>query len=182
LSEGLTFTTAPLEREIEFAGPIVAKLWVSSSADDMDLFATLRAFDPKGKEVTFLSAVEPKAPVSQGWLRVSQRKLDAQRSTEWQPWHTHDQAQKLKPGEIYEVDVEIWPTSLALPAGHRFALTLQGKDFERSGESGAQKGSGWFLHDDPRDRPPGTFAGTHGIHTGKGRESYLLLPMIPAHP
>jgi predicted acyl esterase len=178
LSEGLTFATAPLARELEFAGPIKAKLWVSSSTDDMDLFATLRAFDPQEKEITFLSAVEPKAPVSQGWLRVSQRKLDPGRSTEYQPYHTHDQAQKLKPGEAYEVEIEIWPASLALPAGYRLALTLQGKDFERPGETGVQKGSGWFLHDDPRDRPPETFAGTHTVHTGTGRESYLLLPVI----
>ena len=177
IGEGVTFSTAPLERPIEFAGPIKAKLFVSSSTEDMDLFATLRAFDPQGKEVTFLSAVEPKAPVSQGWLRVSQRKVDAKRSTEWQPWHTHDEAQKLKPAEIYEVDVEIWPASLALPAGHRLALTLQGKDFERAGESGVQKGSGWFLHDDPLDRPPGTFAGTHTVYSGGGRDSYLLLPL-----
>ena len=178
ISDGVTFRTAPLEHPIEFAGPIKAKLFVSSSTDDMDLFATLRAFDPRGNEVTFLSAVEPKAPVSQGWLRVSQRKLDPQRSTEYQPWHTHDEAQKLKPGEIYEVDVEIWPASLALPAGFRLALTLQGKDFERPGESGVQKGSGWFLHDDPRDRPPGSFAGTHTVHSGGGQGSYLLLPAI----
>lgn len=177
-SEGLTFTTAPLERGIEFAGTIKAKLWVSSSNEDMDLFATLRAFDPQGKEVTFLSAVEPKSPVSQGWLRVSQRKLDPERSTEWQPWHTHDQMQKLDPGTAYEVDIEIWPASLALPAGYRLALTLQGKDFERLGESGAQRGSGWFLHDDPRDRPPETFAGTHTVFSGGKRESYLLLPML----
>ncbi len=178
IGEGVTFSTAPLERELEFAGPIKAKLWVSSSTDDMDLFATLRAFNSQGHEVTFLSAVEPKAPVSQGWLRVSQRKLDAKRSSEWQPWHAHDQAQKLKPGEIYEVDVEIWPASLALQAGHRLALTLQGKDFERPGESGLQRGSGWFLHDDPRDRPPSSFGGTHTVYSGAGRGSYLLLPAI----
>jgi hypothetical protein len=176
--EGVTFSTAPLDRPVEFAGPIKAKLWVSSSADDMDLFATLRAFEPGGKEVTFFSAVEPKAPVSQGWLRVSQRKLDAKRSTEFQPWHTHDEAQKLRPGEIVEVDLEIWPASLALPAGYRLALTLQGKDFERPGESGVQKGSGWFLHDDPRDRPLSSFSGTHTVYSGGGRESYLLLPVI----
>jgi hypothetical protein len=76
IGKGLTFTSAPFARELEFAGPIVAKLYVSSSTDDMDLFATLRAFDTQGNEITFLSAVEPKAPVSQGWLRVSQRKLD----------------------------------------------------------------------------------------------------------
>ena len=178
IGEGVTFSTAPLERALEFAGPIKAKLWVSSNTDDMDIFATLRAFDPQGKEMTFLSAVEPKAPVSQGWLRVSQRKLDAKRSTEWQPWHAHDETQKLKPGEIYEVDLEIWPASLALPAGYQLALTLQGKDFERSGETGVQKGSGWFLHDDPRDRPPETFAGTHTIYSSGGRRPYLLLPVI----
>jgi uncharacterized protein len=177
LGEGLTFSTAPLERDLEFAGPINAKLWVSSSADDMDIFATLRAFDPQGKEITFFSAVEPRSPVSQGWLRVSQRKLDPRRSTEWQPWHTHDEAQKLEAGEIVEVDVEIWPASLALPAGHRLALTLQGRDFERPGEPGPQKGSGWFLHDDPRDRPPASFAGTHTVYSGGGRDSWLLLPL-----
>ena len=178
LGEGVTFSTAAIERPIEFAGPIKARLWVSSSTDDMDLFATLRAFDPEGKEVTFFSAVEPKAPVSQGWLRVSQRKLDPKRSTEFQPWHTHDEAQKLRPGEIVEVDLEIWPASLALPAGYRLALTLQGKDFERPGEPGPQKGSGWFLHDDPRDRPPKIFSGTHFMHSGGGRESFLLLPEL----
>src|SRR5262249_4370616 len=70
MSEGVTFTTAPLTRPLTFAGPIKAKLFVSSSTNDMDVFATVRAFDPQGKEVTFFSAVEPKAPVSQGWLRV----------------------------------------------------------------------------------------------------------------
>ncbi|HET7201499.1 MAG TPA: CocE/NonD family hydrolase [Burkholderiales bacterium] len=178
IGEGVTFRTAPLDRPLEFAGPIKAKLFVSSSTDDMDLFATLRAFGPDGKEVTFFSAVEPKAPVSQGWLRVSQRKLDAGRSTEWQPWHRHDEAHKLKPGEIVEVDLEIWPASAALPAGYRLALTLQGKDFERPGEPGPQKGSGWFLHDDPRDRPPASFGGTHSVYSGGGRTSYLLVPSI----
>jgi len=178
IGEGVTFSTAPLDRGLELAGPIKAKLFVSSSTEDMDLFATLRAFDPEGKEVTFFSAVEPRAPVSQGWLRVSQRKLDAERSTEWQPWHAHDEARKLKPGEIVEVNLEIWPGSLALPAGYRLALTLQGKDFERPGESGAQRGSGWFLHDDPRDRPPSRFGGEHTVHSGGERDSYLLLPLI----
>jgi predicted acyl esterase len=180
IGEGVTFSTAPLAREIEFAGPIKAKLFVSSSTEDMDLFATLRAFDPQGREVTFLSAVEPKSPVSQGWLRVSQRKLDAKRSTEYQPLHAHDEAQKLNPGEAYEVDIEIWPASLSLPTGHRLALTLQGKDFEREGEAGAQRGSGWFLHDDPRDRPPEVFGGTHIVYSGGTRASYLLLPVLPA--
>jgi predicted acyl esterase len=181
IGEGVTFSTAPLDRDMDIAGPMKARLWVSSSTDDMDLFATLRAFDPQGSELTFFSATEPRAPVSQGWLRVSQRKLDPVRSTEYRPYHTHGEAQKLVPGEIVPVDVEIWPASLALPAGYRLALTLQGKDFERpdaTGAAGEQKGSGWFLHNDPLDRPAASFAGTHTIHTGGDHECYLLLPVI----
>ena len=180
ISEGVTFSTAPLDRDTDIAGPVKARLWVSSSTDDMDIFATLRAFDPQGGELTFFSATEPRAPVSQGWLRVSQRKLDPERSTERRPYHTHDAAQKLKPGEIVPIEVEIWPASIALPAGYRLTLTLQGKDFERADATGEQKGSGWFLHNDPFDRPAAGFAGTNTIHTGAGRESYLLLPVLPA--
>ncbi|HZR69454.1 MAG TPA: CocE/NonD family hydrolase [Burkholderiales bacterium] len=176
--EGVTFSTAPLERDLELAGPVVAKLWVSSSTDDMDVFATLRAFGPDGREATFFSATEPKAPVSQGWLRVSHRRTDPRRSTEWQPRHTHDALEPLVPAEVYEIDVEIWPASLALPAGWRLALTLQGVDFQRPGEPGAQRGSGWFLHDDPEDRPPARFHGRHTVHSGPARPAHLLLPVL----
>ncbi len=170
LGEGVTFSTAPLARDVEIAGPVKARLWVESSTDDMDIFAILQAFDPGGKEVTFLSSTEPNSPVSQGWLRVSQRKLDPARTTEWWPCHSHDEIQKIEPGQIYAVDMEIWPTSIFLPSGYRLAFTLQGKDFERVG---------WFTHDDPVDRPPASFAGTNTIHAGVDHESYLLLPVIP---
>ena len=169
LGDGVTFSSAPMDRDVEIAGPAMARLWVSSSTDDMDLFVTLRAFDPQGKEMTFMSAGEPQCPVSQGWLRVSQRKLDPRRSTEWRPHHTHDEIQKMQPGEVYPVDIEIWPTSLFLPSGYRLAVTFQGRDFERVG---------WFTHDDPVDRPASSFAGSNTIHTGTNWPSYLLLPVI----
>jgi uncharacterized protein len=179
LGDGVRFSTPPLEHPIEMAGPVKARLWVSSSLEDMDLFATLGAFGPDGEEVTFESATEPKCPVSQGWLRVTQRKLDPRESTEFRPWHTHDETQKLVPGERYAIDVEIWPMSIALPARYRLTLVLQGKDFERPGE-GEQRGSGFFLHTDPVDRPPERFSGTHTIHTGRDCESYLLMPVVSA--
>jgi len=178
LSEGITFTTGPLAHDTEIAGPAKLKLFVSSSTEDMDIFATVCAYDPAGNEVTFIAAVEPKSPVTQGWLRVSQRKLDPRRSTDYRPFHPHDERQKLVPGEVYEVEVEIWPLSLGLPLGSRLTLTIQGKDFERPGETGPTKGVGWFLHDDPTDRPPAIFGGTDTIYSGEGRDSYLLLPVL----
>jgi hypothetical protein len=41
-------------------------------------------------------------------------------------------------------------------------------------------GVGPFLHDDPRDRPMSIYGGKTTIHLGGGRESFLLLPVIPA--
>ena len=178
LSEGVTFSTPPIAREVEIVGPVKAKLFVSSSTRDMDIFATLCAFDPAGNEMTFIGAPEPKCPVTQGWLRVSQRKTDPQRSSEYLPFYPHDEREPLSPGEIYEVDLEIWPMALALPAGSRVTLTIQGKDFERPGATGPLRGVAWFTHDDPIDRPPELFAGTNTLHTGGAHRSYLLLPML----
>ena len=179
LSAGVTFATAPFDRAVEMVGPVKARLFVSSSAPDMDIFATVCAFDPQGAEMTFIGAPEPKCPVTQGWLRVSQRKTDPARSTDDLPYYPHDERAPVVPGEIYEVDLEIWPMGLALEKGSRLTLMLQGKDFERPGATGPLRGVAWFTHDDPVDRPPERFAGTNAIHTGGPYQSYLLLPMLP---
>jgi predicted acyl esterase len=108
-------------------------------------------------------------------------------STPYRPYHTHDKKQPLKKGELAELDVEIWPTSIVVPAGHRVALTIRGKDYVYPGPSGGKlsnfknelTGCGPFLHDDPRDRPPGIFGGTTSLHFGGSRQAYLLLPLIP---
>ena len=127
-----------------------------------------------------VGANDPHAPVSQGWLRVSQRKIDPARSRPEKPYHPHDERLSVMPGEIYEVEVEIWPTSIVVPAGYRLALTIAGKDFERPEAQGLMKGSGIFLHDDPADRPVALFGGHCTIHTGGDRASHLLMPLIPA--
>jgi predicted acyl esterase len=178
LSEGVTFSTGPFAREVEMVGPVKAKLFVSSSTRDMDIFATICAFDAHGQEMTFIGAPEPKCPVTQGWLRVSQRKTDPQRSTEFLPFYPHDERQPLEPGEIYPIDLEIWPMGLALARGSRLTLTIQGKDFERPGVTGPLRGVAWFTHDDPTDRPMELFGGTNTIHTGGSHQSYLLLPLL----
>src|SRR5215471_13943885 len=77
-------------------------------------------------------------------------------------------------------DLEIWPVGLALRAGSRLTLTIQGKDFERPAATGPLRGVAWFTHDDPTDRPSELFAGTNSIHTGGPHQSYLLLPMLPS--
>lgn len=187
LGKGLTFSTPPLEHETEITGPIAAKLFISSTTKDADLFLIVRVFDPNGKEITFQGALDPNTPIAQGWLRASHRRLDPERSKPYQPFHPHDRVEPLTPSEVYECDVEILPTSVVLPAGWRVALTVRGKDYEYEGDVEkfgqefhyATRGTGGMTHDDPDDRPRDVFGGKVTLHAGGGRESYVLLPIIP---
>jgi len=184
MGEGVTFSTPPLRSETEITGPSALKLFISSSTRDADLFVVLRVFDPQGREVVFQGALDPHTPVGQGWLRASHRKLDAELSRPYRPWHTHDEKQPLTPGAAAELDIEIWPTCIVVPAGYRVALTIRGKDYEYAGEAATlsnmknpMKGCGPFVHDDPADRPPQVFGGKVTLHFD--RKPFVLLPIIP---
>ena len=106
LGDGLMFLTPPLEHATEITGPSAAKLFVSSSTGDADLFLVIQVFDPDGKEVVFHGALDPHTPIAQGWLRASHRKLDPHLSRPYRPYHTHDELWPLAPGEVVELDVE----------------------------------------------------------------------------
>ena len=89
----------------------------------------------------------------------------------------------LKPGVPVELDVEIWPTSIVVPAGYRLALSVRCKYYEVDGTDIAlpnapypMKGVGPFLHIDADDRPA---AGRNTLHFAGGKQPYLLLPVIP---
>jgi uncharacterized protein len=187
LGDGLTFLSPPLERETEITGPLAAKLSVSSTTSDADLFLVFRVFTPDLREVTFMGAIDPHTPIAQGWLRASHRKLDPELATEYRPYHTHDEVQPLTPGEPVALDVELWPTSIVVPAGHRIALSVRGRDYEWQASTGARlsnfknelRGCGPFLHNDPRDRPAAVFGGRTTLHIGPDRPAYVLVPIIP---
>jgi predicted acyl esterase len=188
LGEGLTFSTPPLTGPLEITGPMAAKLFVNSSTRDADLFLVVRVFDPDGNEITHQGALDPNTPISQGWLRASHRKLDAGKSEPWRPWHPHDELLPLKPGEVVELDVEIWPSCIVIPTGYRLAVSVLGRDYEYEGELSdfaksfhyANKGVGPYTHKDADDRPADVFGGTVTLLTGGEHASYALLPVIPA--
>lgn len=187
MGDGVTLTTKPLEEEMEVTGPMAAKLFVSSESADADLFLVVRAFYPDFKEVVFKGALDPHTPIAQGWLRASHRKLDDALTRPDRPYHTHDEKQPLNPGEIYELDIEIWPSCISLPKGFRIALSVRGRDYVYPGgaDDGLSNmknkftGVGPFLHDDPRDRPLDIFGKTVTLHNTEAQKSYVLLPVIP---
>ncbi|MDA8049359.1 MAG: CocE/NonD family hydrolase [Rhodospirillales bacterium] len=187
LDEGVRFLAEPATEEFEITGPIAARLAISSSTTDADLFLIVQLFDPDGKEVIFQGALDPNTPIAQGWLRASHRKLDPARSLPWRPFHPHDERRPLQPGEIVSLDIEIWPTCIVVPRGYRIGLWVRGKDYVYEGGNAlklsnmknAFNGCGPFLHDDPRDRPPELFGGITTIHASLDHENFLLLPLVP---
>jgi len=105
-------------------------------------------------------------PVAKGWLRASHRELDPGLTLPYRPYHRHRRRLYLKPGEIVETQVEIWPTSMVFRKGHRIRLDIQPRD---------GVGSQGYLHYHADYN-----TGTNTIYSGGDKESYLLLPVIPA--
>ncbi len=163
---GISLETPPLPADVEVTGPLAASFWVSSSTEDMDLFLTLRNFDADGNEVLETGQQGTPVPVAKGWLRVSHRELDPELTLPYRPYHKHTRRLYLTPGELVKVDVEIWPTSMVFKQGHRIRLDIQPRD-------GVGSQSYMHYHADYN-------TGTNTIYAGGERESYLLLPVIPA--
>ncbi|WP_066957034.1 CocE/NonD family hydrolase [Streptomyces lushanensis] len=185
--DGVEFSTPPLPERTEITGPLAAKLFVSSTTTDADLFLVVRVYSPGGEEVVFQGALDPHTPIAQGWLRASHRRLDPELSTPYRPFHPHDRAEPLVPGAVHELDIEILPTSLVIPAGYRLGLQVRGRDYVHPGPSARLSnlkndltGCGPFLHNDPADRPPRVTGAETTLHLGGSHASYLLLPVIPA--
>jgi len=155
------------EHETELTGAMTLSLWVSTSeGDDMDLFVLLRKFDATGKEVFFYGyngfAYDG---VAKGWLRVSHRALDPERSRPGRPWHTHRQRQPVQPDEVVPVEIEVLASSTHFEAGTRLCVEVLG-------------------HFAGRDRLPAFLGGNFAC----GREnalpdlmSFLLSALVDSH-
>ncbi len=165
---GVSFETPAMAADTEVTGPLVLNLWVSSTSEDADIFATIRNIGPDGKDVCEVGQRgDPVACVTKGWLRASHRKLDPARSLPYRPYHAHNERQWLKPGEIVECQVEIWPTSMVFKKGHKLRLDITPCD---------GVGTAHFTHYSA-DYNAGA---ENTIYAGGDKASYLLLPIIPA--
>jgi predicted acyl esterase len=164
---GVSFETPAMTADMELTGPLVLNLWVSSTSEDMDIFATLRNIGPDGKDVPEVGQRgELVNCLTKGWLRASQRKLDPARSLPYRPYHAHDERQWLKPGEAVECQVEVWPTSIVLKKGHKLRLDIG---------PGDGVGTQHFTHYNA-DYNAGA---SNTIYAGGDKASYLLVPLIP---
>ena len=175
------FTTMAFDEETEITGNVVARLSVSMSPvpnkptpRDIDLFVTLRSIAPDGKEIFYTGTAGDPVPLTKGWLRVSMRKTNPEhpKHQPYLPWREYCSTDVLPviPGEVYTVDVEVWPTNVVVERGGRLLLEVS---------SGDTQGTGIFKHDDPTDRSEAKFAGLNHVCFGPKYENYVSLPVIP---
>jgi putative CocE/NonD family hydrolase len=116
-AKGLTYTTAPLDRDVEVTGHPIVHLWVSSTAADGDFFAYLEEVDPSGFSQY----------VTEGAIKASLRALgEAPYDVMGLPYHRcyAEDARPLTPGEPVELVFDMQPTSNIFDAGHRIRLTI----------------------------------------------------------
>ncbi|KAK6428524.1 hypothetical protein LTR95_015333 [Oleoguttula sp. CCFEE 5521] len=178
----VSFTSKSFEQGVEFTGHIVAHLNVSVTAhedgsttpSDIDLFVTLRHLDSAGKEIHYTGTVGDPVPVTKGWLRCSLRVVNTlhPRHKPWLPNRTYRSTDLLpvKPGEVYEVDVELWPTNVVVLPGEKLVFEVS---------SGDTQGAGLFEHNHPVDRSTEKFAGANHVLFGNGRENWVMMPVTP---
>lgn len=174
---GISFISDPVQEDMVFAGYGKAKLWVSSTSQDMDIYVGLRILDEADREVDYAGPITmgmnvPNYPLAKGWLKVSHRKIDESRSTPYTVKHTHRQADyaPLQGNEVVPVEIEIIPNTALIRKGWRIRVDIQPFDGVDHGPRHAYDAT---YHDGARNT----------IYTGPDRPGFIQLPLVPAlHP
>ena len=191
-----------MEKPTELTGYMKLHLWVSApDHDDMDLAVRVEKLSRDGRPLPDRTG---NIIAATGLMRVSMRQLDEARSTEAEPYYTFTTEQKLKPGEIVPVEIEIWPMGLYFNEGEMLQLTVGAYQpanaaipFGSASISVPREGY-TFMPGQPVDMitvggnatqcadptevvvSPATHnAGRHRIYTGGQYDSYLYVPEIP---
>lgn len=102
----LVYTSEPLERDTEVTGHISLTLWAVSSACDTDWTAMLVDVHPDGSAYN----------VCDGILRARYR-------------DSLQQISLIEPGEAYQYQIDLGPTSMVFRRGHRLRLTVSSSNF-----------------------------------------------------
>jgi putative CocE/NonD family hydrolase len=135
---GLTFTSQPFSQTYALSGPIMADLWISSTRPDTTLTVTVGDVQPDGtvSRVTAGSLVASLRAVvtTPCGAKVMDCTVYGSGHVPVVPWHPYTQASQLAlPSSPTEVQVEVFPTSLALEPGHRLRIALTTGDLPHQG-------------------------------------------------
>jgi predicted acyl esterase len=124
-----TFTSAPLEEDLELVGNPKLLLFISSTQIDTDIVLKLQEQLPCSEEEIAAGEQPFSKLVTKGKLRASHRGLNE----EWteklnRPFHDHRNLENLVPGEIYELEIGMIACAHMFKKGSRIRLDLSNTD------------------------------------------------------
>ncbi|MBV9375862.1 MAG: CocE/NonD family hydrolase [Alphaproteobacteria bacterium] len=151
----LTFSTAPLERDLEVTGPVTARLWIASDGPDTDFTAKLIDVYPPNKDYPHGFAMN----LTEGILRCRYR----------DSW---ERPSLMVPGEIYAITIELFPTGNLFRRGHRLRLDIASSNFPHF-DINANSGEDEGKMEHPR-------LAHNRVFIDAARPSHLILPIIPS--
>lgn len=147
----LVFTSEPLTAPLEVTGRITAQLFISSDCPDTDFTVKLSDVFPDGKSLL----------VTDGIRRASLR-------------NSFEKREPLEPGQVYEVEVDLWSTSLIFNQGHRIRVTVSSSNaprFEPNPNTG-----------EPHFEAGKTRIATNTLHLSDTAPSHIVLPIYGGSP
>jgi predicted acyl esterase len=143
----IVFTSNILTEPYEATGPIKARLFVSSDCPDTDFTVKLTDVYPDGRSML----------ITDGILRMRNR-------------NGADHWEFIEPGEIYEVEVDLWSTSYIWNTGHKIRVAISSSNYPR------------FLNnpntDDPIAQNSTYNIAQNIIYLDSDRPSSIILPQI----
>lgn len=113
-SDVLVFQSEPLSEDLTVIGPIQVQLYCSSSAVDTDF--TVKLLDVYPPSIDYPSGFDMN--LTDGVVRMSYRNER----------HTRD---LIKPGEVYEITIDLFPTANVFKKGHRIRIDISSSNFPR---------------------------------------------------
>jgi putative CocE/NonD family hydrolase len=141
------FTTDELKEPLEVTGRLTAKLFVSSDCPDTDFTVKLCDVYPDGRSML----------VTDGILRARYHK-------------SFEQESLLTPGEVYELNVDLWSTSLVFNKGHRIRVAVSSSNSPRF-EANPNTGNPFRADKETR-------IAKNTVHLSAKNASHIVLPVF----
>jgi putative CocE/NonD family hydrolase len=122
---GLTYTSAPLQEDLEVTGHPLVELTLASTAPEQHVFVYIEDVAPNGTVRV----------ITDGRLKAS---LRATHKASWDvlgtPWYRAEarDARWLVPGQPTQLKIDVLPLSHVFQAGHRVRLVITGADVRES--------------------------------------------------
>ena len=151
----LVFQSAPLDRDVEVTGPMVADLWIASDCPDTDFTAKLVDVYPPSADGSDGFALN----LTSGILRVRYR----------DSWETPEM---MQPGMVYAIRIELFPCSNRFSAGHRIRLDISSSNFPHFDLN--------FNTGEPEGLSTHARIATNSVYVDASRPSHVVLPIIPS--